>query len=103
MFYFAFLYSFQFRPISALSRLLHIPSQNYTYSVFIQCVRKVAVHLGYGTYIWLSVSKVPLTCAVVSRYSVVKQRLKCNASKVCNCLIRYLLTMVRGHHFHYLL
>jgi hypothetical protein len=30
----------------------------------LQCVRKVAVHLGYGTYIWLSVSKLPLQCAV---------------------------------------
>jgi hypothetical protein len=49
----------------------------------VQCVRKVAVHLGYGTYIWLSVSKLPLKCAVVSLYSVVKQRLKCNTGKVC--------------------
>jgi hypothetical protein len=38
----------------------------------IQCVRKVAVHLGYGTQIWFSVSKLPLECAVVSLYSVVK-------------------------------
>jgi hypothetical protein len=37
-------------------------------------------------------------------YSVVKQRLKCNTSKVCNCLIRFLLTMVPlGHHFQHLL
>jgi hypothetical protein len=34
-------------------------------------VRKVAVHLGYGTYIWLSVPQLPLQCAVVSLYSVV--------------------------------
>jgi hypothetical protein len=61
---------------------------------FIQYVRKVAVHLGYGTKIWLSVSKLPLKCAVVSLYSVVKQRLKCNTGKVCNCLIQFLLTMV---------
>jgi hypothetical protein len=33
-------------------------------------------------------------CAVVSLYSVVKQRLKRNAGKVCNCLIQFLLTMV---------
>jgi hypothetical protein len=26
-------------------------------------------------------------CAVVSLYSVVKQRLKCNTGKVCNCLV----------------
>jgi hypothetical protein len=52
----------------------------------VQCVRKVAVHLGYGTYVWLSVSKLPLKCAVVSLYSVVKRRLKCNTGKVCNCL-----------------
>jgi hypothetical protein len=45
-------------------------------------VRKVAVHLGYGTYICLTVSKLPLQCAVVSLYSVVKQRLKCNTGKV---------------------
>jgi hypothetical protein len=55
---------------------------------------KVAVHLGYGTYIWLSVSKLPLKCAVVSLYSFVKQRLKCNTGKVCNCLIKFLLIMV---------
>jgi hypothetical protein len=50
----------------------------------IQCVREVAVHLGYGTYMWLSVSKLPLKCAVVPLFSVVKQRLKCNTGKVCN-------------------
>jgi hypothetical protein len=53
----------------------------------VQCVRRVAVHLGYakwiwlsgyGTWIWLSVSKLSLKCAAVSLYSVVKQRLKCN-------------------------
>jgi hypothetical protein len=48
----------------------------------------------------------PLKCAVVSLYSVVKQRLKCNTGKVCNCLIQFLLTMVlsveeRGHHFQH--
>jgi hypothetical protein len=42
----------------------------------------------------LSVSKLPLQCAVVSLYSVVKQRMKCNIGKVCNCLIQFLLTMV---------
>jgi hypothetical protein len=63
------------------------------YRLYIQYVRKVAVHLGYGTYIWLSVSKLPLKCAVVSLYSVVKQRLKCNTGKECNCLIQVLLTL----------
>jgi hypothetical protein len=52
------------------------------------------VHLGYGTYIWLLVLKLPLKCAVVSLYSVVKQRLKCNTGKALNCLIQFLLTMV---------
>jgi hypothetical protein len=51
------------------------------------------VHLGYGTNILLSVSKLPLKCAV-PLYSVVKQLLKCNTGKVCNCLIQFLLTMV---------
>jgi hypothetical protein len=37
----------------------------------------------------VSVSKLPLQCAVVSLYSVVKQRLKCNTGKVCNCLIQF--------------
>jgi hypothetical protein len=60
----------------------------------IACVRKVAVHLCYGTQVWLSVSKLSLNCAVVSLYLVVKQRLKCNTGKVCNCLIQFLLTMV---------
>jgi hypothetical protein len=32
----------------------------------------------------------PLQCAAVSLYSVVKQRLKCNTGKVCNCLIQFL-------------
>jgi hypothetical protein len=52
------------------------------------------VHLGYGKWIWLSVSKLLLQCAVVSLYSAVKQRLKCNTGKVCNCLIQFLLTAV---------
>jgi hypothetical protein len=52
------------------------------------------VHLGYGPYIWLSVSKLPLQCAAVSLYSAVKQRLKCNTGKVRNCLIQFLLTVV---------
>jgi hypothetical protein len=52
------------------------------------------VHLGYGTYIWLSVSQLPLKCAVVSLYSVVKWWLECNTGKVCNCLIQFLITMV---------
>jgi hypothetical protein len=65
---------------------------NYTKQLHnIQCVRKVAVHLRYGPYIWLSVPKLPLQCAVVSLYSVVKQRLKCNTGKVCDCLIQFLL------------
>jgi hypothetical protein len=61
-----------------------------------RCVRKVAVHLGYGTYIWLSVPKLRLQCAVVSLYSVVKQRLKCNTGKVCECLFGFLLTVVHS-------
>jgi hypothetical protein len=42
----------------------------------------------------LPVSKLPLKRAVVSLYSVVKQRLKCNTGKVCNCLIQFFLTTV---------
>jgi hypothetical protein len=42
----------------------------------------------------VSVLKLPLKCAVASLYSAVKQRLKCNAGKVCNCLIQFLLTIV---------
>jgi hypothetical protein len=52
------------------------------------------VHLGYGKQIWLSVSKLLLKCDVVSLHSVVKQRLKCNNGKACNCLFQFLLTMV---------
>jgi hypothetical protein len=58
----------------------------------IQCVWNIAVRLGYGTQIWLSVSK--LKCGVVSLYSVVKNWLKCNTGKVCNCLIKFVHTMV---------
>jgi hypothetical protein len=36
----------------------------------------------------------PLKCAVVSLYSVVKQRLKCNTGKLCNCLVQCLLATV---------
>jgi hypothetical protein len=53
------------------------------------------VHLGYGT----SISKLPLKCAVVSLYSVVKQRFKCNTGKVCNCLIQFFCIDARGYHF----
>jgi hypothetical protein len=60
----------------------------------VQCVRKVAVHSGYGPYIWLSVPKLPLQCAAVSLYSAVKQRLKRNTGKVCDCLVQFLLTVV---------
>jgi hypothetical protein len=42
---------------------------------------------------WLSVSKLPLKCVVVSLYPVVIQRLKCNTSKEFNCLIQLLLIM----------
>jgi hypothetical protein len=35
-----------------------------------------------------------------SLYSVVKQRLKCNTGKVCNCLIQFLLTMVLSIEEH---
>jgi hypothetical protein len=46
-------------------------------------------------YIDLVVSiEVSLKRAVVSLYSAVKQRLKCNTGKVCNCLIQFLLTMI---------
>jgi hypothetical protein len=40
--------------------------------LFIQCVWKVTVHLGYGTQSWLLVLKLLLKCAVVSLYSDVK-------------------------------
>jgi hypothetical protein len=43
---------------------------------------------------WLSISQLPLKSVVVSPYSVVKQRLKCNTGKVCNSLIQFLLTVV---------
>jgi hypothetical protein len=52
------------------------------------------MHLGYGPYVWLSVPHLPLQCADVSLYSVVKQRLKCNTGKVCGCLVQFLLTVV---------
>jgi hypothetical protein len=47
------------------------------------------VHLDYGTYTWLSVSKLPLKCAVVSLYSV-KLWLKCNTGKVNSGLFQFL-------------
>jgi hypothetical protein len=38
---------------------------------------------------WLLVSNIPSNSAVVSLYSVVKQRLKSNTGKVCNYLIKF--------------
>jgi hypothetical protein len=40
--------------------------------------------------------------AVVSLYSVVKQRLKCNTGKVCDCLIQFLLTMINEKRIQHL-
>jgi hypothetical protein len=77
---------------------LRTAENGHSLDIDTQSVRKVTVHWGYDTRILLSVSKWPLKCAIVSVYSVVKQRLKCNTGKVCNCLIQLLLTMVRGHH-----
>jgi hypothetical protein len=36
----------------------------------------------------------------ISLYSIVEQRLKCNAGEVCNCLIQFLLTMVLSIEEH---
>jgi hypothetical protein len=41
-----------------------------------------------------------LKYVVVSLYSVVKQQLKCNTGKVCNCLIYFLLTVVLSIEEH---
>jgi hypothetical protein len=60
------------------------------------------MHLGYGKYTWLSASKLPLKCAVVSLYSFLKQRFKCNTGKVCSCLIQFLLTMVHEKRIQHL-
>jgi hypothetical protein len=40
----------------------NIPDDRDTFEI--HCVRKVALHLGYGMWIWLSVSKMPLNCAL---------------------------------------
>jgi hypothetical protein len=46
-------------------------------------------------YVDLVVSnKLPLQCGAVSLYSAVKQQLKCNTGKMCNCLIQFSLTVV---------
>jgi hypothetical protein len=47
----------------------------------------------------MSVSKLLLKCAVVSLYSVVKQRFKCNAGEVGKLFNSVLLTKVRGNYF----
>jgi hypothetical protein len=47
--------------------------------------------------------KLPLQYAVVSLYSVVKQRFNCNTGKVCNCLIQFLLTVVLSIDVQHLL
>jgi hypothetical protein len=76
--------------------------EHNTMCFLLPCVRKVGVDVGCGPQVWLCLLKVPLKCAVVSLYSVVKQRLKCNTSKVCNCLIQFLLTMVLSIEEHIL-
>jgi hypothetical protein len=38
---------------------------HFAAELVLQCVWKVAVLVGYGMWIWLSVSKLPLKCAVV--------------------------------------
>jgi hypothetical protein len=48
----------------------------------VQFVRKVAVRLLYVDLV--DSIEVPVECAVVLLYSVVKQRLKNNTGKVCN-------------------
>jgi hypothetical protein len=46
-------------------------------------------------YVDLDVSiEVAVEVCLLSLYSVVKQRLKCNTGKVCNCLIQFLYTMI---------
>jgi hypothetical protein len=46
-------------------------------------------------YVDVAVSiEVAVEVAVVSLYSVVKQRLKCNTGKVWNCLIQFSLVIV---------
>jgi hypothetical protein len=61
----------------------------------LQCVQKVAVHLGYVTYVDLVISiEVAVKVCCCFTVFVCKQRLKCNTGKVCNCLIQLLLTMV---------
>jgi hypothetical protein len=79
-----------YQELNNTAEVSYVTTAHYSQCIFtqIQCVRKVAVHLGYGTQIWLSLFKLPLKCAVVSLYSAVKQRLKCNTGKVCNCLIQ---------------
>jgi hypothetical protein len=56
----------------------------------IQCVRKVAVHLGYG-YLDLVVS-IEVAVEVCCLFHC--NQLKCNTGKVCNCLLQFLLTVV---------
>jgi hypothetical protein len=61
---------------------------------------RCALRLRYVDLV-VSIEVVVEVCCVLL-YSVVKQQLKCNTSKVCNCLIQFLLTMVLSHeeNFH---
>jgi hypothetical protein len=89
-----------YKPVQHVTLLNIVGNCNTMVGIIIQYVRKVALHLGYGTQIWLSVSKLPLKSAVVSLYSVVKQWLKCNTGKVCNCLFQFLLAMILSIEEH---
>jgi hypothetical protein len=54
-------------------------------------------------YVDLVVSTEVAKCAVVSLYSVTKQRMKCNIGKVCTGLIQFLFTMVLSIFFQQLI
>jgi hypothetical protein len=64
---------------------------------------RCALRLGYVDFVVSIEVAAEVCCYVISLDSVVKQRLKCYTGKVCNCLIQFLLAMVRGHHFRHLL
>jgi hypothetical protein len=80
--------------IIALPKPLSVSKLQRDTGRFISVASTVLSESRCALRLWLSVSKLPLKCAAVLLYSVVKQLLKCNTGKVCNCLIQLLLTII---------
>jgi hypothetical protein len=58
---------------------------------------RCALRLQYVDFV-VSIEVAVEVCCCFTVFSCLTA-VKCNTGKVCNCLIQFLLTMVRGRHF----